>query len=234
MAESVNEIVLGALRSLKVKQAGETLTADESKDGRIALNDILEQLNLQSLAQPAKVQVTQAITSSDGSYTFGTGGDNSVRPTEIFNAYIRDGNIDYPVRIISNDDYSHISYKSVTSSYPYNLYFRNAYPLSTIELYPVPSSNSLTLYLECRAELSTYTSGSTSVDLPPAYIKYLKNQLAIDISPEYREPSPTIYNNAQTALEWIKRSNNKDKPSMINTARLASGRGGAGFQHYGN
>jgi len=235
MSTTVDEIVLAALRLLKVKQAGESLKAAEATDGRDALNDIIELWNTQSLMQPAKSQITQAITPSDGTYTFGTGGDNSTRPLEIFNAWIRSGVIDYPVKIISNDDYSHITYKSITSSYPYNLYFRNAYPLSTIELYPVPSTGSQTLYLEIRAALSTYTSGSTVVDLAPAYIKALKNQLAIDISPEYRDPSPVIYENAKEAIEWIKRTNNKDKPSMVNTARIAtSGRNGSGFQHYGN
>jgi len=234
MSETVNDIVLAALRLLKVKQSGETLTADEATDGRIAMNEILELWNNQSLMQPAKVQITQALSSNDGSYTFGTGGNNSTRPLEIFKAFIRQGNIDYQVNIISNDDYSNITYKSVTSSYPYNLYFRNSYPLSTIELYPVPSTNGLVLYLECRAALSTYDEGTDVVDLPPAYKKALKNQLAIDISPEYRNPSEIVYENAREAIEWIKRTNNKDKPAMANLLNAVIGGRGAGFQHYGN
>lgn len=234
MSETVNDIVLAALRLLKVKQAGETLKADEATDGRIALNDIIELWNTQSLMQPAKSQITQALTSGDGSYTFGTGGNNAIRPLEIFKAFIRQNNIDYQVNVISNDDYSNITYKTTPSSYPYDLYFRNSYPLSTIELYPVPSTSGLVLYLECRAALSTYSEGTDVVDLAPAYKKALKNQLAIDVSPEYRDPSQIVYENASTAIEWIKRSNNKDKPAMANLLNAVIGGRGVGFQHYGN
>lgn len=231
MAQTVSAIILGALKSLNVKASGESLSADEAADGLIALNDVIELMNLQPLMHPAKAQITQALTSGDGTYTFGSGGDNSVRPIEINTAYVRKSNTDYPVDIISNQRYSYISFKSVAGGFSYNLYYRNAYPLSTIELYPVPSSSGQTLYLECRAELATYTDVSDSVDLAPAYIKYIKSQLAIDISPEYKANiSPVIYENAKEAKSWIKRNNSVDKPFMQNTARQAvrnrSGYGG--------
>lgn len=218
---TVDDITKAALRLLKVNQSGEKLTPDESNDGRDALNDIIEQMNLQNYMQPAKKQLTQALTADDGTYTFGTGGDNSTRPTEIRSAYILSNNVSYPVRIISNEEYSDIGYKSIKSSYPYNLYFRAEYPLATIELYPIPSTSGSTLYLETRAALSTYTAGTDTVTLPPGYLKYLKYQLAIDISPEYKEPSPSVYANAREAKALIKRTNMKDKPTMTNTARVA-------------
>lgn len=221
MAETVDAVVKAALRLLKVKESGESLSADEATDGRIALNDLIEQMNLQSLFHVSKAQITQALTSGDGTYTFGTGGDNSLRPLEIHSAYVLKSSISYPVNIISNQQYSYISYKTLQGGYSYNLYYRNAYPLSTLELYPVPSSGSQTLYLECRAELATYSAGSDSIDLPPGYLKYLKNQLAIDISPEYKDASQTVYKNAQDAMALIKRNNSQDKPVMQNTARQA-------------
>ena len=102
MAQTVSAIILGDLKSLNVKAAGESLSADEAADGLIAFNDVIELMNLQPLMHPAKVQITQALTSDDGTYTFGTGGDNSVRPLEINTAYVRKSNTDYPVDIISN------------------------------------------------------------------------------------------------------------------------------------
>ena len=231
MAQTVDQITAGALRLLKVKETGEALTAEESTDGLQALNEIIEEMNLQNLFQVSKKQLTQTLTSNDGTYTFGTGGDNSTRPLEIFEAYIRDeqNTIDYPCRIISNEEYSRIPFKTVTSSYPYNLYFRADYPLSTVELYPVPSISNTTLYMECRAALSTYTAGSDSVDLPPGYIKYLKYQLAVDISPEYKEASAIVLDTARRQKELIKRTNLKDKPVMINTARRAVQGGYGGY-----
>lgn len=221
MSQTVNQVVAGALRLLGVKESGETLTADEASDGLVAVNDLIEQMNLQPLFHVAKAQITQALTASDGSYTFGTGGDNTTRPLEIHTAYVRSNNVDYPVNIISNQQYSYISFKTLTGGFTYNLYYRNSYPLSTIELYPVPATSGQTLYLECRAELATYTAGSDTMTLPPGYLKYIKNQLAIDMSGEYKPAPPSVYQNAQNAMALIKRNNSKDKPFMQNTARQA-------------
>jgi hypothetical protein len=72
MAELVSEIVAASLRLLKVKQAGEAATADEAEDGRVALNDLIEEWNLQPLMQTSKTQINQLLTTS-ATYTFGTG-----------------------------------------------------------------------------------------------------------------------------------------------------------------
>ena len=227
MAQTVNQIVTAALRLLNVKATGDALTADEATDGLQALNELIEEMNTQSLFQTAKTQITQVITPSDGTYTFGTGGDNSVRPLEIYTAYIVDSNVSYPVDIISNEEYSDISFKTTTSEHPYCLYFRAAYPLATVQLYPVPTS-AVTLYLEARAALATYSAVTDSVNLPPAYMKYIKNQLAIDIGPEYREASASVREAARNAKEHIKRLNSIDKPTMCNTAQIAVRRGYGG------
>lgn len=232
MAETVDNIILGALRQLKVKESGENLSAAAAADGLIALNDLIELCNLQPLMQLAKVKLTQTLTASDATYTFGASGDNSTRPLEIHSAYIRSGNVDYPVRVLGNEEYSLIAFKTITSTYPYNLYYRAAYPQGVVNLYPVPSTANV-LHLEVRAALSTYSAGSDSVDLAPAYIKYFKSQLAIDISPEYKDPSPVVYESAREAKAWIKRTNAIDKPVMANTAQIATGRGGNASRLFG-
>ena len=228
MAQTVNQIIQAALRLLLVKDPNNaTLTTAEAADGLQALNELIEEMNLQSLFQTAKTQITQVITPNDGTYTFGTGGDNSVRPLEIYSAYVVDSNVTYPVNVISNQEYSEIAFKTITSSYPCNIYFRAAYPLATVQMYPVPTV-AATLYLETRAALATYTAGTDSVNLAPGYMKYLKNQLAIDISPEYKTPEPVVFENARKAKELIKRLNSIDKPTMCNTAQIAVRRGYGG------
>ncbi len=228
MAETVNTIVSAALRLLKVNQAGEAATASEAEDGRVALNDLIEEFNLQPLMQPAKAQVSQVLTSS-ATYTFGTGGNNATRPVNIFKAFIRDPTgIDYPVRILSNEEYAEIPFKSINSTYPYNLYYRAEYPLGVVKLYPAPTAG-WTLYLECQAALPTYATVSDTVGLAPAYRKLYKYKLAIAISPEYKDPSQVVLMEAQSVMEWIKRMNATDKPVMRNTARLAVRSGGFGY-----
>lgn len=230
MAETVNQIVSAALRLLKVNQAGEAASASEAEDGRVALNDLIEEMNLQPLMQPAKAQISQLLTSS-ATYTFGTGGNNATRPVSIFKAFIRDtAGIDSPVQILMNEEYADIPMKSTSSAYPYSLYYRAEYPLGVVKLYPPPTAGH-TLYLECQAALPTYTAVSDSVDVAPAYRKYYKYRLAIAISPEYKEPSQVVIAEAQSAMEWIKRTNAKDKPVMANPARAAVSRGGFGYRN---
>jgi hypothetical protein len=230
MAETVNAIVTASLRLLKVVQAGETIGASEAEDGRIALNDLIEEWNNQPLMQPAKTQLSQVLTSS-ATYTFGTGGSNSTRPVSISKAFIRSptGGVDYPVEIISNEEYALIPLKSTSSTIPDKLYYRSGYPLGTVTLYPTPTAG-YTLYLECQAALSTYDDVSDSVDLAPGYLKALKYNLAIAISPEYKDPSQVVIMEAQKSIEWIKRLNSKDKPVMFNPARAAVGYGGIGYR----
>ncbi len=220
MSETVLAIVSGALRLLKVKEAGEAPTASEGEDGRIALNDIIETWNLEPLMQPAKVQLSQALTTS-ATYTFGTGGDNATRPVAIHSAFIRDsGGVDHKVRILTNEEYTDIPLKTVSSSYPYDLYYRNSYPLGVVNLFPVPRTG-YTLYMQCQAALSTFPAVSTVVNLPPGYIKALKYALAIAISPEYKDPSQIVLLEAENTKALIKRMNAKDKPVMANPARAA-------------
>ncbi len=226
MSETVNQIVSAALRLLKVNQAGEAAGASEAEDGRIALNDLIEEFNLQPFMQPAQAQLTQLLTTS-ATYTFGAGGNNTTRPVAIFKAFIRDpsGTTDYPVQILSNEEYSDIMLKSSSSTYPYSLYYRNSYPQGVVTLFPTPTAG-YTLYLECQAALPTYTNVADVVNLAPAYRKLYKYKLAIAISPEYKDPSQVVIAEAQSTMEWIKRMNAKDKPVMMSGARQAIGYGG--------
>jgi len=224
MAETADAIILAALRLLKVKQSGEALTASESADGLIAINDIFSEWNTEPKMHTAKEEITQTLTATDATYTFGTGGDNSTRPIEIYSAFIRDSNnIDFPVSIISNEDYSLKRFKTTASNYPYNLYYRPEYPLGIVTLYPVPSS-AYTLYLEVQPSFAEVATGATSIDLAPGYIKALKFNLAVAISDEYKDASMNVQSTAISTIAGIKRRNSKDKPGMVNTDRLSVGR----------
>jgi len=214
MAETADAITLFALRKLNVKEAGETLDADESADGLIAINDILDSWSNERYMQTNLVKLTQTLSASDGSYTFGSGGDNSTRPQWIETAFIRDSNnYDLPLSIIDNEQYSNIFYKTNTNPYPRYLYYRAEYPLGVVELWPVPSV-AYTLHMEVPAVHAAISAGSSSVDLAPGYIRALKWILATELAPEYKEASNAVLRKANEAIAWIKRVNKKDRPRM--------------------
>jgi len=217
MAETADAIIKASLRLLGVIEAGENaLDPNMAADGLVALNDLLDEWSLQGYMQTNKVQLSQVLTPATGTYTFGTGGDNSTRPVRITKTWVRDSNNnDYPVQMISNDRYSEIIQKTLQTSYPQYVYYREEYPLTVANLYPVPDT-AFTLYLETWATIGSIATGSTSVDLPPGYISAIKYNLAVQISAEYkiRETFPLVQQLAARKLAWIKRVNSNDRPKM--------------------
>jgi hypothetical protein len=216
MAEVASAIIKASLRLLKVKESGETLSADELADGLIALNDLLDEWSLQGYMQTNKAKLTQTLTPSTATYTFGASGHNSTRPVRITKAWIRDsGGIDYPLTIIGSDRFDDIESKTQESTIPQYLYYRAEYPQGIVNLWPVPSA-AYTLHLEIWATLGTIASGATSVDLAPGYIGAIKPCLAVKIAPEYKihETFPLVQKQAEDAIAWIKRVNTHDRPVM--------------------
>ena len=77
--------------------------------------------------------------------------------------------------------------------------------------------------------MASYTNGTDSVDLPFGYSKALRYNLAVQMSPEYKDASPVVMNEARRSMALIKRTNAKDKPVMANTARRAVRSAGSGY-----
>ena len=223
---TANDIVKGALRKLGVKAAGQALTAEEGADGLSLLNDLLESWALERLMLQNLTEVSITLTANDEQYTIGSGGDkDTTRPVSIESAYIRDSsNNDTPVAIISDAQYSRISGKTDSSSTPAFLYYRPEYPLGKIYLYPRPDAGK-TLYLSAWLQFTAFASLSTTVALPPGYKRALEWNLALEISPEYRDPKSVIFQMAQNSKSWIKTVNSKEVPILRSEAAFI-GRGG--------
>ena len=231
MAKVADKVMLRALRLLKAKEAGETLGADLQADGIELINEIFENWNTQYLMQDASEKITQALTAGDGSYTFGTSGDNSTRPQIITKAFVRTtSNLDYPINIISSDQYSEIWDKTIQSSWPIYLYYRKEWPLGVVELWPLPDT-AYTLHLEVMPSFPSISLGSDSIDLAPNYIKALEYELAYMWAPEFKlhDSFPLIKEGMLDAQAWVKRINAQDRPVMESPVKYVGNRAGSGF-----
>ena len=133
-----NDIIARSLRLLKVKESGENLSASEASDGLSVLNGLLDAWSNEPYMQWGLTEVSQALTTNDESYTIGSSGDiNTTRPIRIDSAYIRDSNnVDTPLKLINAQEYSLITLKTFSSSYPCYLYYNQQYPLGVIKLFP--------------------------------------------------------------------------------------------------
>lgn len=205
-----------AVKLIGAYERGRSLSDTDGAEGLRRLNQMIEGLNNKYLAAYQRIQRTQALTEGTASYTIGSGGDiNTTRPLRIESAFTRDSdNNDRMLDIISNDEWTKISRKGQYNSFPRKMYYRPAYPLATINLEPAPSA-SLTLYLECTAQIATYAGLSTSTSLPPGYERMLTYNLAVEWAPYYEREAPeTVKRIATESLADIMDTNNNEIPIL--------------------
>lgn len=207
MTTSALDIITGAAKLLGVVFKSEVLPADEANDGLILLNDMLDTWSNDDVSTISYTLENFSITGAS-SYTIGSGGTfNTSRPINIISAVIRLSSVDYPLQIITQEEYqTEISIKSLTSQIPQYLTYDNGYPLGTIKMFPVPTSGS-TLYLQSNKPLSNLSALATVVDLPPGWKRALKYNLALDMAPQYGVEAPAeVQRIAITSLGSIRRA----------------------------
>lgn len=223
------DIITGAAKLIGVVFKSEQLASDEANDGLVALNDMLDTWSNDNLTTFAYTLESFPLTGA-ASYTIGVGGNfNTARPINIIDALVRVGSVDYPLGVITQEEYQlQIAVKSISSSIPEFLTYDNGYPLGTIKMYTIPTSGS-TLYLQSNKPLSNLSALTTTVDLPPGWKRALKYNLAIDLAPEYGVEAPSaVIQMARQSLGAIKRSTSINNampllPSGINRWNIYSG-----------
>ena len=181
-------IITSAMRKAGILTKGETPSADEANDALEMLNDLLASISNDSMVVYSRTDDTLQLTGGTGSYTIGTGATlNTVRPIKIIAAYVRSGGVDYPLRVVTDEQYATISFKS-TGGIPEFLNFSNGFPTATLKFYPVPAS-SYQLFLVSEKQLSEFTLHQT-VSLPPGWRRMLVYNLAVELAPEYGQAAP--------------------------------------------
>lgn len=204
------QIITGAARLVGVVRKTEALSADEAADGLVALNDMLASWVNNGLLVTARTW-ENFIVASASSYTIGSAATlNTVRPMSIKEAFFRIGSIDYPLTILTDEEYERISYKTLSTGYPEYLNYDNGYATGIIRLYPQGAGG---LHLLSEKPLTAFASLSTTVDLPPGWNRALRYNLAIDLAPEYGESvSAEVVKIAGESLDNIQLSIAKNRP----------------------
>ena len=105
------------------------------------------------------------------------------RPLRINSAMVRVSNIDYPVGVITVDQYSQIGLKTLSGPWPRAVYYQPAEVLGNLFYFPNPSSGEVHLY--CDTVLPRFSTISDTVNLPQGYNLALRWNLAEMLMPEY-------------------------------------------------
>lgn len=212
---TVQDLVGDALREIGVLAAGETLSAEDGTTGLATLNRMIDAWKAERVYLYGLTRSTWAIVASDGSYTVGTGGDvNTARPTRIDAVNYIDTSItpnhEVPLRLMTDQDWEQIRIRTQESLYPEAVWYDLSYPLATLNLWPVPTSATLTGVLYAPTIVSVFAATSDSVSFPPGYERMIVKNLALELAPQYgATPGPGLEKQAQESQAVVLRSNKR-------------------------
>lgn len=213
---TVIELLESSLRVGGIIGEAETLNATAAVDAKEALNVMLTSQPWQGLALVALTNENFPTVAAQASYTMGASGNfNTVRPTKINKAWLRDSaNLDTPLKINDLGFYADISDKT-SPGQPTDLYISYGYPLATLYFYYVPDAV-YTVYLESEKPLTEVTTLTATISLPPGYLAALKWNLALELMPEYgKEPSQFQFKQAKDYLGAIKNLNAANRVQAV-------------------
>lgn len=230
---TVLTIVSQALRELNVLAAGETPTADEAEDGRIALNDLVDQWAAEELQIYSTTRTTWSLVSGTAAYTVGTGGTvNIVRPVYIdhvdFIDTTADPDLEYSsLTRLTGDDYSRIAQKALTSPQPQAWYYNPTFPLGTLTFWPVPTASGLQGAIYAPTAVPEFAALTTTVSLPPGYRRMIVKNLALELAPSYAKTqvNPLLVKQAGEAIASVKRANTQLMDLSFDPGSLIQGTG---------
>jgi hypothetical protein len=213
MATTALDLIRGAMRLIGAVDPGESVTADEAADGLELLNEMLESWSNERLVVYQVLQENFALSSGTASYTIGSGATfNTTRPLDVLSGFIRDSGTDYPLRILTREEYDRIQGKT-TQYQPEYLLYTPSVANGVITLYGVPAkAYAVTdgLYINSMKQLQSFAGLTTSIVLPTGYKRMLRYLLAMEIAPEYnRTPPDAVVAIARESKAAIKRLNSR-------------------------
>lgn len=224
MSSTAHDLIRGAMRLIGAVDPGEELTSSEAADGLELLNELQESLSNEGLACYQTLQENFGLSSGVASYTIGSGATFSTpRPLNILSAFLRDSGTDYPLRILTREEYDRIQAKT-TSYQPEFLLYTPSVANGVITLYGVPAkAYAVTdgLYINSTKQLQQFTGLTTAIVLPAGYKRMLRYALALEIAPEYNRKVPeAVMRIAAESKAVVKRLNSRTPKLQLHHLQL--------------
>lgn len=209
------DLIQRSMKLINALAVGQTLDdGEDQQDALSTFNELLDNWNTEKISVYGKIPQDFPTQAGVKDYTIGPGGDfDTERPVYIDNAICIRSGVSYPIEIINQREYDRISLKSQPSGFVTRLLYTNSFPLGQVTVWPVPDTADLTLRLAIPRQLSNITTLSQVIYLPPGYLRALRFCLAVELWPEYTNPSTdigTIKAIANSAKADISRANMVD------------------------
>lgn len=228
------DIINFAAKNSGMLAQGQTLPQGQANDIFIILNAMIGQWAAKRWLVYHLVNVSKTCTGAV-SYTVGPSGDFNLatRPTGIEAAFVSQNlgqvnQIDTPLTVLeSREDYNRIAMKQLVS-FPYLVYYDNAFPLGIIYPWPAPNATLYGLTLTVKMPIGAFTSLSQDINLPAEYQEALIYNLAARLRPFFQlDPDPTIIGLAKASLGTIRAVN-----TQIPIKQMPFGMGGSRYNVY--
>lgn len=205
------EIIDGSLRLLGVLAEGETPSAAVMQDSIMAINQMIQSWDTERLSVFSTQDQVFTWPANVISRTLGpTGNFVGNRPIEVDDAtYFKDpsSGLSFGIKLINQQQYDGIAFKTVTSTYPQVMWINNTFPDIELTVYPVPIK-ALEWHIISVETLTEVSNVATDMYFPPGYLRAFRYNLACELAPEFGvEPSPQVQRIAMTSKRNLKRVN---------------------------
>lgn len=223
------DIITLSLRNAGILSTGQTANPEMTNSGFTVLNAMLGQWAAKRWLVYHLVNLSITSTGAT-SYTVGPGGVFNIaqRPTEIDAAFVsqnlgQTNQIDTPLTMVeAREDYNRIAMKGLIS-FPYILYYDNAYPMGIVYPWPAPNANQYGLTITVKMALPNFATLQQDINLPAEYQEALIYNLAVRLRIFYQlELEGSIVGLAKAALGTI-RAANTQIPLLQMPSRMATG-----------
>lgn len=204
----VSDLIRSSMRLIGAIATGETPTADETADGLLVLNDMLENWSTETLSVWGSSNQTFNLIANQSVYTIGpTGNWVTSRPQDIDDAYTNFAGVDFPIKVISQEGYNEINLKTMKQPIVERLLYVNEFPLGVVTVWPVPTQ-AAPITLTMNRILSFPVLATDTLTGPPGFVKAIRYCLAVEFAPEFGvEASNTVVQVAADAKGDYKRAN---------------------------
>jgi hypothetical protein len=215
-----------------MKVGVESPTTAQNASALISLNNMIYSWGAEGLMYSV-VSESKAMTIADNEYTIGTGGQwDTDRPLRIQSCFLRDGdNYDYPVGVMSGNDYALLTNKSF-SARPTFVYYLPEYPLGKLIFNTAPDY-AYTMYCEFAKNFTVIASTTASVSVPNEYLEALIYNLSVSLAEDWdRNVGQTVLANAIRTKEIVERNLASQKAvprSKFDFSRIGTGRDNSGY-----
>jgi hypothetical protein len=214
MAYTALNLITDVLLDMGVIADQETPTAAQSGGALVKLNDLIDSWNIDASKLYGATQYVLPLVANQGVYTIGLGGNLNVpRPNGFSSVAIRDNSaspantFDYPISMLTNQQWADLPNKSITGTFPYAVWFNQANPLVSVYMSPIPTGSQYSLVFWDNNVIGQLAL-STVMALAPGYNRALKYALFIELASSYQLQVPTtIANLAMTSKMGIDKQN---------------------------